>query len=53
MYVIDGKGCVWEVIQRYHTDNYLYYLIRDILTKEEKFETSWKIEERYLQIPTR
>lgn len=51
--LLDEKGFVWEVLQRYHTDDYLYYVIRNVLTNEERTETSWKIEEKYLDIPVR
>lgn len=50
MYVIDQKGLFWQVVQRYHTNEYLYYFIRNVLTDEEKLETSWKIKEKYFKI---
>lgn len=49
MYVIDRNNVIWEVIQRYHTDDYLYYVLKNPLTGEQKTETSWKMEEQYLQ----
>lgn len=51
--IIDKSGFVWKIVQRYHTNDYLYYVIRNILTEEQKTVTDWKINEQYIQISGR
>ena len=51
--IMDKSGFVWKIVQRYHTNNYLYYVICNVLTGEEKTVTDWKINEQYIEISGR
>ena len=47
---LDKEANVWELIQRYHTDNYTYSVIRNVLTTEQRTETDWTLQRRYFAV---
>jgi hypothetical protein len=49
--LLDKKGEAWEIIQRYYTDDYTYYFIRNIVTKEENTITDWQVQKHFFEVP--
>ena len=50
---LDKQGNPWELIQRYHTDDYCYCIIRNVLTDEDTCITDWQLRKHFFEVTTK
>jgi hypothetical protein len=48
---LDKQGVPWELIQRYHTSDYTYYVIENVLTNDQTTVTDWGLEKHFFEVP--
>ena len=47
---LDKQANVWELIQKIHTNNYCYCVMRNVITNEQTTETDWSLQRRYFAV---
>ena len=47
---LDKQANVWELVQKIHTDDYCYCVMRNVITNEQTTETDWSLQRRYFAV---
>jgi hypothetical protein len=47
---LDKQANVWELIQKIHTADYCYCIIRNVITNEQTTVTDWSLQRRYFAV---
>lgn len=50
---LDKQGNPWELVQKYHTDNYTYCVVKNVITDEQTTLTDWQVQKHLFEVPTR
>lgn len=48
---LDKQGNPWELVQKYHTDNYAYYVVKNVITDEQTTLTDWQVRKHLFEVP--